>query len=397
MRFAASVVSSFAALFVVACGSAGSKGADPLPTAPDPQPPAAPSAASPSDDSSNPAPVPVVCDAQSATFTPAHPKTNVLFVLDRSGSMEMRLTTGGTRWTATRDALFATLGALPPATTRANVMQFPQGDNPLDTCCTIDAQNQVACTCSSYPVPTARCSEATYQPRIPVDLDAASLKEMEDRVHLSDGHFYWGTPLAAAIGSAIAMQRSSTNDGVKAIVVLTDGEPTSCETAADPNANDVAHVIDAVKTGMGGAETIRTFVVGVLDSSNGANATLLSQVAAAGGTGKLFGVDANKLATDLPAALSQIALASTACTFDLPAGGPMLDPSTVNVTITSGGGKASVVARDASHANGWDYVDGGKRFELFGAACTTVQSDASAKIDVVVGCKTQAADGAASP
>src|SRR2546423_1142569 len=77
--------------------------------------------------------------------------------------------------------------------------------------------------------------------KMPVDVDRASLEEMEDRVSASDPHFYGGTPLAAAVKAAVDAQKASTNDGIKSVVILTDGAPTSCDTTADPNANDISH------------------------------------------------------------------------------------------------------------------------------------------------------------
>jgi hypothetical protein len=396
----ASIFCALIGASLIACGSSGPNDALDLPTREDPKP-ATPPADEPAEQT-DPAPA-VVCADQTATFTPMRPKTNVLFVLDRSGSMQMKLASGGTRWTATRDALFAMLGALPAMNSRANVMQFPSGDAPLDTCCKIDAQNAVACTCSTYPTPAKRCSPATYAPKAPVDLDAASIQEMENRVSASNTHFYWGTPLAAAVKAAVDAQKASTNDGIKSVVILTDGAPTSCDTTADPGANDISHVIDAAKSGNdGSAGAIRTFVVGVTDTSNGAPADLLSQVAVAGGTPRamgceakkscFYGVDAAKLKTDLPSALAAIARDATDCTFDMPPASATTDLDKVNVTVTSAGA-STVIARDPAQAEGWDYVSGKTRFKLFGNACRAVQADANAKVDVVVGCKTQTAEG----
>src|SRR6186997_910718 len=42
------------------------------------------------------APAPVICDEQKAAYEPQRPKSNIVFLLDRSGSMQIRLPTGGT-------------------------------------------------------------------------------------------------------------------------------------------------------------------------------------------------------------------------------------------------------------------------------------------------------------
>lgn len=373
---------------VAACGSEAAEGGTidlPPRGAAAPDEPAPEPAAAPAPE----APAPPLCNEQQASYEPQRPKSNILFVLDRSGSMQIRLPNGGTRWTATRDTLFSLLEALPAMNTRASVMQFPQGDAPVNSCCTINAQNQVACNCTSYPAPAKRCDPATYKAPAPMDLDAAAIASIEQSVNASSTAFYWGTPLAAAEAAAVGLQKASTNDGIKSIVLLTDGAPTSCDTTANPTANDPKLVVDAAKAGTAGAEKIRTFVIGVVDGANGNDARpdILAQVAEAGGTTRFFSVSAAQLQKDLAGALDRIAREATDCTFDLPPATSTTDLEKVNVTIHGASG-TSTVPRDLAQAEGWDFQNGQTRIKLFGDACQKLKDDAAAKVNVVLGCKT---------
>ena len=388
---------------VIACGDAsGPPEASGLPrerrndpVAEEAPPPAA--SAAPAPLTPAPASLPASCADAAKTYDPERPVTNVLFVLDRSGSMHLRIPGGQTRWTATRAALFATLDKLPAMNARASVMQFPQGDAPLDSCCSITSSNEVDCSaCSSFPSPTNRCTASKYSPSLPTDMNPQSVAAIKAQISASDSHFYWGTPLAAGLAAAINSQKSSTKDGIKAVVLLTDGAPSSCETTNNPGANAATYVIDAAKLGMQGTEKVRTFVLGVMDGASGAQADLLSKVALAGGTARFSGcsstdacfypVAATTLTTSLTSALDRIARESTDCTFAVPATAAS-DLAKVNVTLTRAGGP-QLLLRDATHGEGWDFLEGSKELKLYGQACRVLEEEDAAKVQVVVGCKT---------
>ena len=330
---------------------------------------------------------PVLCNEQEASFEAKRPKSNILFLLDRSGSMQIKLPNGETRWTATRDALFKMIDGLPKADARASVMQFPQGDATVNTCCAINASNQVDCNCTAYPTPAKRCDATTYKAPAPMDLDATNIAAIKKTVNASNTSFYWGTPLAAAEQAGVNLQKASQNDGIKSVILLTDGAPTSCDTTADPTANDPKLIVDAAKGGLN--DKIRTFVIGVVDGKNGNDARpdVLEQVATAGGTSKFFSVSAANLQMELGKALEQITREATDCTFDLPAATDTTDLEKVNVTLTTAAG-TETIARDQAQAEGWDFQDGQTRVKLFGTACTKLQAEAASSVKVVLGCKT---------
>jgi len=373
---------------IVACGS---DGGDALKLPPRDEPAAEEPAAPAEEPTLEETPAaPPLCAEQEASFEAKRPKSNILFLLDRSGSMQIKLPNGQTRWTATRDALFKMIDDLSKTEARASVMQFPQGDATVNTCCAINTANQVDCNCTSYPAPAKRCDATTYKAPAPMDLDATNIASIKKTVNASNTSFYWGTPLAAAEMAGVNLQKASTNDGIKTVVLLTDGAPTSCDTTANPGANDPKFVVDAAKLGMTDETKIRTFVIGVVDGKNGNDARpdVLDQVAAAGGTNKFFSVSAANLQMELGKALEQITREATDCTFDLPPATDTTDLEKVNVTLTTTAGGTETITRDQAQAEGWDFQDGQTRVKLFGGACTKLQSEATASVKVVLGCKT---------
>lgn len=342
-------------------------------------------------------PAPAICNEQEASYEAERPKSNLVFVVDRSGSMKIKLPNGDTRWAATRAALYGILGKLPAMQTRASVMQFPQGDAPI-TCCSINSQNVVACNCSSVPAPTKRCDAATYKGAEPTELDAAALTSIRTQIDKTNNEFYWGTPLAAATAAGVNLQKASNNDGVKAVILLTDGAPTSCDTTANPDANADQFVIDAAKAGMANGETIRTYVIGVVDGANGNDARpdLLSKVAQAGGTARdascaanntcFYSASAANLQADLATAFEKIARDATDCTFELPPATSTTDLGKVNVTLSENGTQTTI-ARDQTKTDGWDFVDNQSRVKLYGKACAEA-SNVDVRVKVVLGCRT---------
>jgi hypothetical protein len=402
----ACTLASVPLLLTVACGSdpATAERPRPLPreqvAVPDEEPQAAPGETG-DGDLGKPGKSKLGACAQ--TSTAAHKEaSNVLFVIDRSGSMQIKLSGGGTRWTETKRGLVDFMAQL-PGDTRAGAIMFPQGDQPI-TCCGIDPTlNDVKCACSTGQLPgtTARCDAQTYQIGVGIGpLDGAKRTAIEAYVSSSDPEFYWGTPLAPSLRGSIDRLRGANVDGIKSVVLLTDGYPTSCDTTADPTANDKQRVVDAAAGGLlGGTAPIRTFVMGVMDGTKGARADVLSAVASAGGTGRTAGceltntchyeINASTFAQDMSKALEAISLQAFDCTFTLPppAGGTSLDKDMVNVEVYGANGQR-VVPRDTTHQDGWDFLPGEKQVQLYGAACKSLQGDAKARVEIVVGCTT---------
>ena len=341
-------------------------------------------------------PAPAICAESAGSYTATREPSNVLFLYDRSGSMHIQLPSKQTRWEATKKGFFDLLASL-PSSTGAGLMLFPQGDAPVNAYCGIDpALNDVRCK-SSWPEPSesARCSAASYKADVPsAQLSASQVKAMQDQVNASDAGFYWGTPLASALTAAIATQKASTLPGAKSVILLTDGNPTSCGNSGI--SNDIEHVAEAASPGLQGT-LVRTFVIGLVDSSRqAAKAENLSPIAVAGGTKRTVDcetdnscfyklTDAN-FAADLKKVFEEISVQAFDCTFNLPEQTTGTDPALINVQLSDASGTRTV-SRDPAHANGWDYLPNGTQIQLYGQACTDMK-DESAKLRIVLGCQT---------
>jgi hypothetical protein len=260
--------------------------------------------------------------------------------------------------------------------------------------CGIDPNiNDVTCK-SGWPVPgeTARCSATSYSPNVASGLLVTTqMKSIEDQVTASDDSFYWGTPLATALTAAIATQRASTLPGSKSIILLTDGNPTSCDKVGI--SDDISNVTAAAATGLQGT-LVRTFVIGLVDSTRqAAKAENLSPIAIAGGTKRTANCESDNscfyaltdatFVADLKKVFDEISTQAFDCTFNMPAASNGADPSLITVQLTNSAGTRPV-SRD--HANGWDYLPNGTQIQLYGQACTDMK-EAAANLKIVLGCK----------
>lgn len=389
------------ALASIAVGLAACGGSDGTPAAPPPSAPPPP-AMTPDDagialDSA----APPWCKDADGVFMAKRETGNVLLLVDRSGSMQIKLSNNDTRWTATKKGLTSLLMSL-PSTTRAGAMMFPQGDKPISCCWISTTYNDVRCSCSAGQLPgeMPRCDTKTYNAPVPVaDLTQQQSADIMAYISSSDTEFYWGTPLAPALEAAIGRQQASALQGTKSVILLTDGYPTSCDTTQDPHANDIQRVVDAAAAGLKGQKLVRTFVMGVIDGTKGAKPDNLSAVAAAGGTGRyqgceqsndcFYALNANTFSTDIKKAFDAIALQAFDCTFDLPPPemGATNDLGKINVQLVTQKGTTQL-AKDTNHQNGWDYLPNQTQVQLYGAACQSVKDDASSHVEIVVGCKT---------
>jgi hypothetical protein len=342
---------------------------------------------------------PEVCPDATGVYGVEPAPSNLLFLLDRSGSMHLRVNGDVTRWMMTKTGLQSILQAL-PTDTNAGLTMFPQGDDPI-TCCDITADNVITCgNCAAgeLPGPAMRC-EATNYLDLPVSmapLGPGQVDAIMSYVSSADDEFYWGTPLAPALDGAIDAGLNLGMSGVTSVVLLTDGRPTSCDTAEDPNANDIQLAVDAAASGLSAA--VRTYVVGVIDGDSAAHPGNVSAIAQAGGTARYAGcadvddcaysVNVDNFEADLQDALESIALEAISCSFELPeVEGGTPDYDAVNITVTVDG-TTTTVPRDTLHENGWDYLASQDQVQLYGAACETLKSDATAEVEVVVGCQT---------
>jgi hypothetical protein len=201
-----------------------------------------------------------------------------------------------------------------------------------------------------------------------------------------------GTPTLPALQGAVNYAHTwlAAHPTHRMVIVLaTDGEPNDC----DSSVGAVSAVASAAA-----AETspISTYVIGV-----GKSLSNLDEIAKAGGTDHAYLVDTSKSTTDsFTAAMNAIrGEAALPCSFEIPAAQPgkTLDFGAVNVTVGNGadGGPSTLLqvqtASMCDASGGWYYDDPQKpaAIELCPATCTSVTSNPTAMVRVLVGCKTE--------
>jgi Mg-chelatase subunit ChlD len=322
---------------------------------------------------------------------------NILFVLDRSGSMAcnpppttdsaaceaqpMRANASmPSKWEATTAALLRAIKQL-PASASVGLSYISNDD-----ACGVNATPSVVI------LPNSKAQQDTID---------------KSMMSITPGG---GTPIVGATILAYKhmheLALAGKIFGNEFIVLITDGaQSTMC--ANPPTCADAASCVDlllnqevpkAASHGVG----IRTFVIGVPGSEPARG--VLSQIAKQGGTAKAD-CDPRQgnchfdmtMVSDLGAALGQALTAisgqAIGCELDLPQPtSGMLDPKLVNVVYTpSDGSGPRVLPQDARAAcnmgaNGWQYAENNQKIKLCGPTCDIVRADASARVDVVLGC-----------
>lgn len=319
-----------------------------------------------------------------ATLSPA----NILFVIDRSGSMncnppplqsssacELNPTpldpNEPTKWEIVATALQQAIAGM-PASAHVGLALFNDDD---------------ACGVSQTPIVPLGPVDATQLSTIQSTIDAVTPSG--------------ATPIVGGVTLGYAHMHSEvTLPGNDFVVLLTDGAETCATSLQDQLVNTTVPQALSVN--------IATFVIGAPGSEPARS--LLSRIAFAGGTPKdpLCNHDAAPadvgnchfdmtdpsvdFATELAAALAVISGQALACEFDVPAGvGGEVDYGRVNVTFTPGSGAAEDLSQDndpCAEADGWQYNADKTKIVLCGPACDMVQSDPEGQISITLGCET---------
>jgi hypothetical protein len=209
------------------------------------------------------------------------------------------------------------------------------------------------------------------------------------------------TPTAAALQGAInqAKAYATANPGHSVVAVLaTDGLPDEC------SPDDIPTIAQLAAQGLSGSPSVKTFTIGVFTPADimAGGQTGLDQIASSGGTKTSFVIDTSKqdVEQQFTAALDAIRGASLPCNYQVPIPeSGMPDYQDVNVEFTSSAGVSSGVpyvetATRCGTSGGWYYdVDpqgGGTPSAILvcPTTCSTLQTDASGRVDVVLGCQT---------
>ncbi|MFS8065168.1 MAG: vWA domain-containing protein [Byssovorax sp.] len=322
-------------------------------------------------------PVVISPDAACATSTVQANLTPVdLFLLfDRSASMAYK-----SKWDAATAALTSFFQNSSSAGLRVALRFFPE-----------DGCDNMACS-----------AEACGQPLVPLGmllsssgaadaqeqaLVAASSSKMPAPNEIMGGG---GTPLSAALGGAeswaMAQHAKHPEDRV-AVVLVSDGEANGCDKTA-------ATINGIVAAGHGaGVDTFAIGLAGYFEAG-------MNDIAQSGGTGQAFFIGKTDVEQDLLEALQSIQQKEVSCALPMPQGAPdkPVDPLLINVDYTPGGGAAGILGQVPSAAGcgaggGWYYDNPAAptQITLCPATCSTVQADALARIDIILGCQTEPA------
>jgi hypothetical protein len=246
------------------------------------------------------------------------------------------------------------------------------------------ASKSVKASLTFFPAPSDICnSDAYYTPAVPMRaLPELSFGTAMDQV-MPGGN----TPTLPAVTGMIQYvddTRASFPAERYAIVLVTDGEPDTCNSSVNNVALELAKV----------AGVTPTYVIGV-----GQSLASLDQLAMSGGTDKATLVDvgdANATKAQFLAALDAIRGLVLTCNFAIPPPpmGMMIDFQQVNLTWTpSDTMTPSLVPYDkdcSSGGPGWRYDDPAnpKEVQLCAPSCDAARGDRDGKIDVLFGCTT---------
>lgn len=197
----------------------------------------------------------------------------------------------------------------------------------------------------------------------------------------------FGTRIYPALEGALTWATShviSTPTEDFHVILLTDGDPSACDTSSANNA--------ALSAAALAAHGIKTYVIAM----PGSTLSFLDPIAAAGGTTAAINVTAAGMAAQMVAALSAIASSGITCNFDLPAAG-LFDPANVQVVFTPSSGPSANLSQvtdlvSCAGGPGWYYDNNTTptKISLCPQSCTTAQGDSGSKVDYTLGCPTGA-------
>lgn len=337
-------------------------------------------------------------EEQEAKLSPA----NLLFVIDKSGSMECNPPDGDaqlgamcenfprkedptlpSKWEVTRDALAMALDTLAmQPNISAGLSIFPKGT--ASNSCQVEVAPEV-------PIARLTASQRSAIGDVLDAVDPAGLTPIAGATILSYAH------LADEL-------RARNLAGNTFVVLLTDGAETCRE---EELTNLVGEDVPNARL-----FNIRTFVIGAPGSEQARG--LLSRIAYEGGTAASTNCDRDGALTDddtgdchfdmtttddfaqaLNDALLEISRTKTlSCTFDVPTNpnGGGVNLNEVNVSFQPGSGASITVPNtpngDCTDVNGWQYSDDRTKIILCGDICDSVQNDPEGQVSIVLGCPT---------
>jgi hypothetical protein len=300
------------------------------------------------------------------TFQTDRRPTEVLLLLDRSGSMvDHEISPGVTRWVGV-------VNGVKPAVTAVD--------------------SKVDWGMKTFPESTGNeCLPSSVTPAIDVQiapLNAAAVNAAIDTTQPTGD----GTPTGDAVMQAAAYLASRQNNNQKIILLATDGQP-SCADLNSASPKDSTRARDWAVQQVTAAATagFPTFVLGVLDPApSSSTLDTLNRMARAGG--RPAGGGTNPLANafylatntdELTQALGAITGSIASCEFPFDTAPP--DPTNIAVKVNG-----QRVPEDPALAEGWAYTDATHRgVKVYGTWCAQIQALADNQIDFIFGCPGQ--------
>jgi hypothetical protein len=215
-------------------------------------------------------------------------------------------------------------------------------------------------------VPSAPMNHATVWPRIEASAPGS-------------GTSAGGTPTTVAMQKAVAYLKANPSMNPRYLVLATDGEPNCAggSTRSGAGSSDDQAAIAAVGDAL--AAGFKTFVIGVATGPEAEN--VLQRMAEAGGEPRPTSPAYYRVIDrdDLVNALGAITGLVSDCVFHL----DQAPPSPMDVAVSVG---TMRVARDPSHADGWDYGPANTTIQFYGAACDQVKNAAGQDVKIIFGC-----------
>ncbi len=274
---------------------------------------------------------PPACGGQ--LFESKRVESNMLIVLDHSGSMRERADASGkSKWDAAKEAI--------RSVTAKHDQQIRFG---LEIFSIATKQ----CAVQGVVVPVGASTAAAISSALPQEADG-------DR-----------TPIGAALSTAATVAELKDPARANYVMLVTDGK----ENCGGKPVDETKKLFQA---------GVKTFVVGFGAQVDG---QMLSNMAVEGGTARAGGTkyyQANDAAS-LSSAFDAIAQGALGCDYQLEKAPP--DPNKLFVYVNG-----QLTPRDPSKKSGWDYAGSPTRISLYGAACDAMTKASGGKVNIVYGC-----------
>jgi hypothetical protein len=394
-------------LATIACSPGGGSAADPVDMGGGPAPgstPTAPSGTGGQQTIFNPNAATPAASCASAAYESKLLPSNLLFLVDRSGSMNCNLPPITDSATCERTATTAD----PSQPTKWSVVTSSMSAA-LDRLATVPSTSVGLTLFSADDVCGAESAPNVALSPLAVP-QVAALKGAMTGVTPSGA-----TPIVGAtILGFRHLHQEAQAPGNRYVVLVTDGADSCLQKYAEEGVTgDVVAQLLNVELPKALSVNIRTFVIGAPGSEPARG--LLSKIAFAGGSARDPGCDrgdnpapgaechldmtrTTDFAKDLSDALANITGRSAmTCEFDVPTSdGKEVDTGSVNVDYYQGGDTTDPTSKvelyrddtkpcDAG-ADGWQYIENNTKIRFCGALCDRVHADTNARVIVSLGC-----------